>query len=214
MNKLVNKGTTKYNLELKRAVTALIVLSMLLFTACSKEPEPETVVTETKIEVEMNSDFVPTDETVPEEERYHYAPAVLEFWVPDGFEAAEGTSQYLYKTYPKDVSSIDHLVSQTTFDISKMTKDEYKTSIQADIQDAYGDEVDVSITKFNRIEIDRRPGLWVEYEYGFRDDHFMALDVVIFNGDEIHFMYYLQGGNADWMNDFIKSANSIVITDK
>ncbi|MCQ2499141.1 MAG: hypothetical protein MJ133_09165 [Lachnospiraceae bacterium] len=214
MNKSVYKRTTKYSLKHKRTVSALIIMSIFLLTACSKEPEPEPEVKETKIEVEMNYDFIPTDESVPEEERYHYAPAVLEFWVPDGFEAAEGTSQYLYKTYPKDVSSIDHLVSNETFDVKKINGAEYKASIQADIQEAYGDEIEINITRFTRIEIDKRPGLWVEYEYDFRDDHYKALDVVIYNGDEMHFMYYLQGAKADWMNDFIKSANSIIITDK
>lgn len=204
----------RINKHIKLTVLMLLCCSAFI-TACSDEKNvEEQEVARTEVVEEMNTNFIPQDNEKTVEERYHFAPAVLEFWVPDEFEAAEGTSQYMHKSYPKDVSSIDHLVSHTTFDISQMTKDEYKTSIQADIQDAYGDEVDINITKFIHIEINKRPGLWVEYEYDFRDDHFMALDVVIYNGDEIHFMYYLQGPKSDWMNDFIKSANSIIITDK
>lgn len=191
----------------------VFLLCINILTACGAEeetvdtPEVEVVITE-----EMNSNFVPEDTS--KEPEYHFAPAVLEFWVPDGFERSEESSQYLYYTYPKDVSYIDHLVLKSDIDTSNVTMSEYAASVEKDIKDAYGDEIKVTVTRFSKIVIDNRPGVWVEYNYDFRDDYFTALDIVIYNGDETHYMYYLQGPGAGWMNDFIKSANSIIVTDK
>lgn len=144
-----------------------------------------------------------------EEEKFEFEPANLGCEIPTGFKASDFPGEYLHKSYPKDVSSINQVISESAENPLDKTKEEYAESIEKEYYDAYGEEVKINITQYDKIMVDGRPGLWIMYNYNFRDDEYNVLTVVLYNGSETNYVTYLEGPGADWMDKFIESAKTI-----
>lgn len=139
-----------------------------------------------------------------------YGPADLTCSLPKGFDALDGEEGiYVYKTYPKDISTISYVISESDEDITQMTQDEYKKMLEDDFLESYGDEVTVTIHSFKKINVDGRKGIRVKLEYVFKGVAYEQLNYMIFNGDESHIMSFTQEAAAGWMDDFEESGETI-----
>jgi len=145
-----------------------------------------------------------------EEEEYVYEPATLSCLLPKGFKPYEGEEGiYVYKSYPKDISTISYLISESGEDITQMTKDEYKAMREKEFLDSYGDEVTVNITSYEKVTVDKRPGLRIKLEYDFKDVTYEQLIYNIYNGDETHSLNFTEEKDYGWMPEFEESGKSL-----
>ncbi|MGN0376942.1 MAG: hypothetical protein ACI4ED_04835 [Suilimivivens sp.] len=137
-------------------------------------------------------------------------PADLSCELPNGFEPYEGEEGvYVYKTYPKDVSTISYVISESDEDITQMTQDEYKKLLEDDFLDAYGDDVKIIINSFENIKVDKRNGIKIKLEYEFKGVEYEQLNYIIYNGDETHSLNFTQEKGEKWMDDFEKCGDSL-----
>lgn len=130
--------------------------------------------------------------------------------LPDGFvEYDGGEGIYVYKTYPKDVSTISHVISEGDENITEMSQEEYKDMLEADFLDAYGDNVQIKINTYEKIKVDKRSGLKIKLEYTFKNVEYEQLIYIIYNGNETHHLNFLQEKGGGWMEKFEESASTI-----
>lgn len=144
-----------------------------------------------------------------EEDKLVFEPAELRCVIPLGFAETDTPGEYLYRTYPDDVSNINRIVNDSDNDLSVMTQEEFANQVSTEYYDAYGDEVEINVTQYDKILVDGRPGRWAMYDFDFRGEHFEVLMVILFNGDHSDIVTYLQGPDAHWMKSFVESANSL-----
>ena len=148
--------------------------------------------------------------TETEAEEVFYEPADLSCSLPKGFKALDSEEGiYVYKTYPKDISTISYVISENDEDITQMSVDEYKKLLEDDFLDTYGDEVTVNITSYKKINVDGRNGLKIKLSYEFKGVEYEQLNYIFFNGDESHIMCYTQEADAGWMEKFEESGDSL-----
>lgn len=139
-----------------------------------------------------------------------YEPADLLCTLPDGFEEVSGEEGlFVYKTYPKDVSTISYVISESDVDITQTTRDEYEKMLEDDFLASFGDEVDVIIHSYDKIRVDHRNGIRIKLEYVLKGVTYEQLNYMIFNGDESHIMSFTQEADAGWMDEFEKSGESL-----
>lgn len=208
----------------------LLVTGMLLTTmvGCgNKNQESTDVVVESAVDnTTADSDSIqaelekeieelpPLEEAVQAEkvtgEEAVYEPAEISCSIPSGFVAdSEEPGLYLHKSYPKDVSSISYVISESDENISEIKLEDYREALEADFLDAYGDEVLVSITQYDKITVDKRPGLKIKLNYEFKGVVYEQLIYMIYNGTESHVLSYTQEKDGKWMEKFEASGDTI-----
>lgn len=186
-------------------IGAIVAFAVWIKKNSEKTEEPVNEVKEVIESVEV--------ETADEEEEFHFAPANVVCSLPEGFIETETGGEYLHETYPADVSSINQVIQESEADSTLMTAEEFETTIENEYKSAYGDDVDINISQFDKIVVDKRPGLWIMYDFIFRGDEYRALMVILYNGTESNYITYLQGPGSDWMDAFVASAKSIKFVD-
>lgn len=139
-----------------------------------------------------------------------YEPAEISCSIPNGFVMDdEEPGLYLHKSYPKDISSISYVVSESEEDVSEIKLEDYRAMLEDDFLEVYGDEVLVSITQYDKIEVDKRPGLKVKLHYEFKGVVYEQLIYMIYNGDESHILSFTQEKDGKWMEKFEECGESI-----
>lgn len=184
----------------------LVSLLALSFSGCAKEEADDSdkgQMTITQVKVDELKD------SSEGEIEYTFEPAELLCSIPKGFVETEYAGEYIHETYPKDLSSINHVIFDSPDDVTQKTQEEFEEEIENEYHDAYGDVVDIEVTQYDKIVVDNRPGLWIMYNFDFRDERYDALMVILYNGTESNYVTYLQGPGGDWMDKFIRSAKSL-----
>lgn len=149
-----------------------------------------------------------------EDEDTHFAPANLTCAIPKGFvDNGDNEGLYVHKSYPSDISTISHVISDEGEDISTWSVDEFKEKLEADYYDAYGDVVDIEILQSDKLKVDGRPGYRILMQFEFKGVMYEQLMYAFFNGDEVHYVYYTQEQGGKWMDKFVESGDSIRFED-
>ncbi|MBP3507410.1 MAG: hypothetical protein J6K43_13540 [Lachnospiraceae bacterium] len=203
----------------KKLILLLVTLVLAVhLTGCGNKKNQESTDVESAVDnstADSDNDQIDVSDLpalpgTENDEPVVYEPADLSCVLPKGFKALSGEEGiYVYKTYPKDISTISYVISESDEDITQMTKDEYKKMMEEDFLDAYGDEVDVKIHSYDKIRVDKRNGIRIKLEYDFKGVTYEQLNYMIFNGDESHIMSFTQEADAGWMDDFEKSGESL-----
>lgn len=199
-------------IKLKTITSVALILAMALsVSACNAGEEP---VADTKTNIEQPTKVISTavvENKVDkyEEDKYTFEPAELVCYMPDDFEETDYPGEYLHKKYPDDVSSINHVIVDSEDDSTQMTQDEFVAAIEQEYYDSYGEKVKVNVTQYDKIMVDGRPGLWIMYNFDFREERFDTLLVILYNGTESHSVTFLQGPGTEHMEDFIETAKTI-----
>lgn len=150
-----------------------------------------------------------------DDEQPVFGEAELVCSIPEGFEAYEGDEGlYVHKSYPSDLSSISYVISESEEDVSAIEKNDYKKMLEEDFYESYGDEVDVSITEYEKIKVDGRNGLKIKLDYAFKGIEYEELIYMIYNGDESHIVCYTQEKDGKWTEEFETSGDSISLKSK
>lgn len=207
----------------KRWMFLICATGIVLITAgCAKkeqqssEPIQETVVApvttvpETvESEVEELPPLVEEEEEEPtDEEPAVFGEAELICSIPDGFKPAKGEEGFYVHS---DLSSISYVISESSEDVTKIEKADYKEMLETDFYENYGDEVEVNISKYSKIKVDGRDGLKIKLDYEFKGTEYEELIYMIYNGDESHIVCYTQEKDGRWAKDFESSGDSIAL---
>lgn len=156
------------------------------------------------------------DEDVSDEEETAsvvFEDADLTCTLPEGFEALpDEPGLYVYKNYPTDSSTISYVISESDYDISDVSKEEFKKNLEEDFYNTYGDQVDVNITQYDKITIDGRNGLRIKMAYAFKGVEYEQLMYMLYNGNESHILNFTQEQGGKWMEEFEKCGETIGFT--
>ncbi|MCR5503066.1 MAG: hypothetical protein K6F53_08655 [Lachnospiraceae bacterium] len=205
---------------MKKTYAILLAAGLVFLTACgssntSTDNNTDSAVAPAAAVSATVSKEVVSDQIVEEfvEDEFTFGPADLRCEIPKGFVESEYEGEYYTKKYPKDVSSINQVIIESDENTTLMTKDEYIKMVQVEFAEAYGDNINVNITQFDKMMITGRPALVVMYDYKFKGDTYSVLTYMIYNGTETNYVTYLQGPGADWMDAFIESGNTLHFDD-
>lgn len=148
------------------------------------------------------------------EEEVHFAPADLTCVLPKGFkDNGDNEGLYVYKSYPSDISTISHVISEEGEDISQWSADDFKAALEQDYYDTYGDHVNIEIVQSDKLTVDGRPGYRILMGFTFKGVAYEQLMYAFFNGDEVHYLFYTQEKDGKWMDEFVKSGETIHFVD-
>ena len=207
---------------MKKRWVLLLVTGIILgsLTGCGKdttdfEQEANEVIEEIPVETVDSAELPEIDngENDIEETSVVFADAELTCTLPKGFKVhPEEPGLYVYKTYPSDSSTISYIISESDFDITGISKDEFKQQLEEDFYSSYGDEVVVDISEFNQFNVDGRNGLRIMMSYEFKGVKYEQLMYTLYNGKESHILNYTQEEGEGWMDEFVKSGDTIAFT--
>ena len=171
------------------------------------EEEPDKKAEESAREVEETKTETPKTKEEPE---IKTGPAELICSLPKNFEeSSEEAGLFVHKSFPEDISTISHVIAEGGEDISQIEQEEFLEMLKADYLENYGDEIDITFSKYKKINIDGRPGISVKMRFEFKAISFEQLVVMLYNGEESHIITYTQEEGNKWMDVFEKSAESI-----
>ncbi|MDE7249275.1 MAG: hypothetical protein K2N82_05180, partial [Lachnospiraceae bacterium] len=106
-------------------------------------------------------------------------------------------------------STVTYVIAESDENISDVSQDEFREMMEADFLDTYGDQVNINITNFERIKVNRRSGLRIDMEYEFKGAEYMQTAVMLYNGDESHIINYTQEKDGKWAEEFENSISSL-----
>lgn len=144
------------------------------------------------------------------EEEFIYEPAMLACSLPEDFKqdsSEEGL--WVHKSYPTDLASISYDMSGGGESLMQMTMEEYKSLMEEDLLNSYGDEISVNVSSYEKIAIDRRSGFKIKISYELKGVEYEQLTYLLVNGDEIHNLTFSQEKDTGWMDDFEASAETL-----
>ncbi len=143
-------------------------------------------------------------------EAFVYEKAEISCDLPKGFKPYAGDEGiYVYKSYPKDLSTISYVISEGSEDVTQKTQEEYAEALEADFYTTYGDDVPVTIEQYDKIKVDGRPGLKIRLHYPLKGTDYEQLIYTFFNGDETHILSFTQEVGNGWMEEFEKCGETI-----
>ncbi len=203
-------------------IAAALILSLGLIASCGKKNEEgvaENAVSDVQEEqgdvsaVEA-SDTGEEETDEVDEPSISFADADLLWSLPKGFKALDGEEGvYVPKNYPRDASTITYVIGESDIDISTVPQDEFEQMIEEDFLNAYGDQVDVQISKYEKGTLNGRNTLRINMEYEFKGTDYEQIEFMIFNGDESHIINFLQEKGGKWADGFEESIASMAFAE-
>ena len=215
----------------KKLIMALLVVLVCTVAGCgnkngdeSEGDEENSVVEVTEVQIAQvpgadSSENADQTDEVDEVENVNEASAFFSsadlLWIlPKSFRALDGEEGvYVSRDYPKDISTVTYVIAESDENISDVSQDEFREMMEADFLDAYGDQVSVNITNFEKIKLNRRSGLRIDMEYEFKGAEYIQIAIMLYNGDESHIINYTQEKDGKWTEEFENSISSLNFAD-
>lgn len=152
----------------------------------------------------------PDDGQEGNEETSYFASADLLWILPKSFRALDGEEGvYVSRNYPKDISTVTYVIAESEDNISEVSQEEFQKMMEADFLDAYGDQVDVNITNYEKVNVSKRSGLRIDMNYKFKGAEYEQIAVMLYNGKESHIINYTQEKDGKWKDEFESSISSL-----
>lgn len=143
-----------------------------------------------------------------------YASADLLWVLPKSFRALDGEEGvYVSRDYPKDASTVTYVIAESEDNISDVSQEEFQKMMEADFLDAYGDQVDINITNYEKMKVSKRSGLRIDMNYEFKGEEYEQIAVMLYNGNESHIINYTQEKDGKWKDEFESSISSFNFTE-
>lgn len=211
----------------KKLIIALLVILICTVAGCGNKNKDESdedegnvaEVAEVQVAQMPGADFSENAGEADEGENVNetsafFSSADLLWILPKGFRALDGEEGvYVPKDYPKDISTVTYVIAESDEDISNVSQDEFREMMEADFLDAYGDQMSINITNFEKIKVNRRSGLRIDMEYKFKGTEYRQTEVMLFNGNESHIINYTQEKDGKWADEFENSISSLNFAD-
>lgn len=133
------------------------------------------------------------------------------FDIPEGFEASEDVENlYVPKRYPIDASTIYYVAMEEDISLQLLTEDTFKEQTEANLKEAYDEDVEIVIDSFERIRISGYPAFRILCHYTVGGTDITQLEYAI-NADRSYMITYSQTSDYDYMEAYEASAATIQV---
>lgn len=133
------------------------------------------------------------------------------FELPAGFEESEDAAgMYVTGRYPIDASTIYYVVMDQDVSMQLLTEETFKEQAQADLREAYGEDIEVTVDSFESIEVSGYPAFRIMCHYQVNQIRITQLEYAI-NADKSYMITYSQTDDYDRMEEYEASAATIRI---
>lgn len=131
------------------------------------------------------------------------------FTVPEAFAEAEDIEgMYVTKRYPIDASMIYYVELDRDVALQLMTEETFKAQAEENFREEYGEDIEVTIDSFERMQIDGCPAFRILCHYQVGDTEIVQLEYAI-NADKSYVITYCQTSDYDRMEEYEASAETI-----
>lgn len=131
------------------------------------------------------------------------------FTLPEAFAESENIEgMYVTKRYPIDVSTIYYVALGRDVALQLMTEETFKAQAEENFRKEYGEDIEVVIDSFERIQIDGCPAFRILCHYQVGDIRMSQLEYAI-NADKSYVITYSQTDDYDRMEEYEASAETI-----
>lgn len=133
------------------------------------------------------------------------------FDIPEGFaESEEEANLYVRKRYPIDASTIYYAEMEEDISLQLLTKEAFTEQMEADLQDVYGEDVEIVVDSFEHVEISGYPAFRILCHYTVGGVEITQLQYAI-NADRSYMITYSQTSDYDYMELYEASAATIEV---
>lgn len=131
------------------------------------------------------------------------------FTLPETFmESEDIEGLYVTKRYPIDASSIYYVAMDRDVALQLMTEESFKEQAEENFRKEYGEDIEITIDSFERIQIDECPAFRILCHYQVGDTKISQLEYAI-NADKSYVITYSQTSDYDRMEEYEASAETI-----
>lgn len=131
------------------------------------------------------------------------------FTLPEDFAESEDIEgMYVTKRYPIDASTIYYVALGRDVALQLMTEETFKEQAEGNFRREYGEDIEVHIDSFERIQIDGCPAFRILCHYQVGDTKMTQLEYAI-NADKSYVITYSQTDDYDRMEEYEASAETI-----
>lgn len=131
------------------------------------------------------------------------------FTLPEAFSESEDIEgMYVTKRYPIDASTIYYVALGRDVALQLMTEETFKAQAEENFRKEYGEDIEVHIDSFDRIQIDGCPAFRILCHYQVGDTQMSQLEYAI-NADKSYVITYSQTDDYDRMEEYEASAETI-----
>ncbi|MDE6211852.1 MAG: hypothetical protein K2M70_00045 [Lachnospiraceae bacterium] len=131
------------------------------------------------------------------------------FTLPEAFAESEDIEgMYVTKRYPIDASTIYYVALGRDVALQLMTEENFKAQTEENFRKEYGEDIEVTIDSFERIQIDGCPAFRILCHYQVGDTEISQLEYAI-NADKSYVITYSQTSDYDRMEEYEASAETI-----
>lgn len=182
-------------------LTALLLLFSILVAGCGKkESHRDSTLEQSKKEADVAA------------EREDISARGLRFEIPEGFELSrEKTGLYIVSNDPEDGSCIYYEEGTGDQSMSLLDEDVLKEQLETVYKEVYQIQTEVTVNDFRRLQIGDCEALKMETEYVIDDIPVKKLEYVVMTGEKNYSLTYMQTGDADWWEGFLRSAETIEV---
>ncbi len=202
---------------MKKKIVCLALVIAVILCGCGSSNTPDTSQSDNTGSAVDNtaadSDTVrevQSDKIVEEynNEEISFGGSEIVCELPKGFVPSDYEGEYIPKD-KKDLSSINQILYDSDENITLYTQEEYKNKIDHEFSETYGMDISINVTQYDKIMIDGRPGLYIVYNYEFRDEVYNTIVVELYNGKESNIITFLEAPGHNWMEKYATSAKTI-----
>ncbi len=131
------------------------------------------------------------------------------FTLPEAFAESEDIEgMYVTRRYPIDASTIYYVALGRDVALQLMTEETFKAQAEENFRKEYGEDIEVHIDSFERIQIDGCPAFRIRCHYQVGDTQMSQLEYAI-NADKSYVITYSQTDDYDRMEEYEASAETI-----
>lgn len=131
------------------------------------------------------------------------------FTLPEAFSESEDIEgMYVTKRYPIDASTIYYVALGRDVTLQLMTEETFKEQAEENFRKEYGEDIEVHIDSFERIQIDGCPAFRILCHYQVDGTQMSQLEYAI-NADKSYVITYSQTDDYDRMEEYEASAETI-----
>ncbi len=189
---------------MKKKILALLLMVALAVgvTACGGTT-PDNKVSddvETDVDEDEEDDADAEDEVVESE-------GVLVFDVPEGLVFDEEKNQYV-STEEGVVANINYITEPNDGSFDTTTKEMMEEALEPSLSSAYGETIDLTITKWDPIKVDGYDAISYQFEYMFSGMKVIQAQVIVDGTENLHFVTFTYLEHEDYADKFAACIDS------
>lgn len=130
------------------------------------------------------------------------------FDAPEGFTEIEDKT-FAAPNYPDEVSNINWLTLPNDGSFASTKSDVLLESVESEIEQAYGEDVTLTLLEEENYEIDGRRAMKYAFEYELMGTKLVQLQCIIEDREELIFLTYTEFNNEGYYDDFQESVKTV-----